>query len=60
MTCSKGGRRTTIESPIFASFAGLGRSPFSVTCPASMASTAVARVLKKRAAHSHLSSLIAI
>jgi len=58
MTCSKGGRRMLTLSPTFSSLAGLERSPFTDTRPPSTASTARVRVLKKRAAHSHLSSLM--
>src|ERR671911_1637881 len=39
---------------------GLGRAPFSATFPPAMASAASARVLKKRAAQSHLSILTSI
>lgn len=43
-------------SPHFTSLAALARFPFSRTCPPSIADLACDRVLKKRAAHSHLSS----
>jgi len=44
-----------MASPGLTAFAGFARSPFTDTCPATIASTARARVLKKRAAQSHLS-----
>src|SRR3954452_10582883 len=47
--------RTAIASPIFTGCAGFTRSSLSRTWPASIASAARLRVLKKRAAHSHLS-----
>src|SRR5690349_19375051 len=43
------------RSPVLRSLAGLVRSPFSLTLPPSIAACAADRVLKKRAAHSHLS-----
>jgi hypothetical protein len=42
-------------SPIFTARAGLTLSPLSLTLPSSTAVVASERVLKKRAAHSHLS-----
>src|SRR4051812_5392559 len=44
------------SSPILSCFDGLARSPFTSMCPPSTASEACDRVLKKRAAHSHLST----
>src|SRR3569623_2609385 len=46
------------RSPGVTSRAGLTRSPFNFTRPLSLAWVAKLRVLKKRAAHSHLSSRI--
>src|SRR5215207_1377730 len=43
------------SSPACTSFDRFTRSPATCTLPPSIASTARARVLKKRAAHSHLS-----
>jgi len=45
-------------SPISISLAGFVRAPFRCTLPPDTASMAKERVLKKRAAQSHLSSLI--
>src|SRR5437868_4876986 len=44
------------SSPSWSCFDRLARSPFTSTLPVSIAFAASARVLKKRAAHSHLSS----
>src|SRR6185503_61037 len=44
------------SSPIFTCFEGLARSAFTSMWPASTSADAIDRVLKKRAAHSHLSS----
>src|ERR1044071_5489279 len=43
-------------SPRFSAFAGLARSPFTSTLPPPISSVASERVLKNRAAQSHLSS----
>jgi hypothetical protein len=48
--------RTTTKSEIFKTCAGLMRCSLSVTRPASIACCARLRVLKKRAAQSHLST----
>src|SRR3954469_24579121 len=45
------------SSPAWSCFARFTRSPFTSTLPLSIAVAASARVLKKRAAQSHLSSL---
>src|SRR4051794_15864647 len=50
----------TRQSPGLRSFAGFVRSPFSFTLPPSIACCAAERVLKKRAAQSHLSILTAL
>src|SRR5207237_1374535 len=50
--------RICSTSPACTSFAGLMRTPFRWTWPPSTAAVASARVLKKRAAHSHLSTPI--
>src|SRR5690606_31379946 len=47
--------RITSSSPTLSSLLGLQRSPLQCTLPPSMAALANARVLKKRAAHNHLS-----
>src|SRR6267143_362249 len=47
--------RTSSASPTRTSFEGFTRAPFSCTWPPTTASVARLRVLKKRAAHSHLS-----
>src|SRR5713101_180051 len=44
-------------SPARTSFAGFTRTPFTWTRPPSTAAAAALRVLKNRAAHSHLSTL---
>src|SRR5881296_1784815 len=44
------------SSPTRICFAGLARSPFTSTCPPSTSDVANERVLKNRAAQSHLSS----
>src|SRR5437763_8256648 len=48
--------RMRSSSPTRICFAGLARSPFTSTCPPSTSDVARERVLKNRAAHSHLSS----
>ncbi len=55
---STGGFRSNKWSPGLMVLAGLTRSPCTSTRPAFTASTASCRVLKKRAAHSHLSSRV--
>src|SRR5690606_4266875 len=54
-SCSCGGRRMRSRSPGARLRAGFARTPFTATRPAFTASLASARVLKKRAHHSHLS-----
>lgn len=53
--CSKAPMRICSASPVLISFDGFGRSALSVILPPSTACAARLRVLKKRAAHSHLS-----
>src|SRR5712691_1621289 len=48
--------RMRSSSPTRICFAGLARSPFTSTCPPSTSAVARERVLKNRAAQSHLSS----
>jgi hypothetical protein len=51
--------RITTLSPTRSAFAALARSSFTETWPAAIASAATVRVLKKRAAQSHLSRRVA-
>jgi len=50
-------RLISSRSPTLTSRAGLTRSSFTCTCPPTTAPVAAPRVLKNRAAHSHLSIL---